>query len=198
MGTVKDMVGQKFSKLEVIRIGELKPLKGTTNKLQFWICKCSCGKECEVSGAKLRSGHTQSCGCLIKETAAKLLTGRAYTRKQTPRESSAKAIWSGPYKKELPFDDFMKLSQENCYYCNAEPGNLFNVAKGKKKSALSTIAQADFIYNGLDRVDSSKTHTLDNVVTCCKHCNYAKRERSQEEFLKWALQLSLNIQKKLM
>lgn len=33
----------------------------------YWHCKCSCGNECDVLGAHLRSGHTRSCGCLQKK-----------------------------------------------------------------------------------------------------------------------------------
>ena len=29
----------------------------------FYNCICDCGKSCIVDGAKLRNGHTQSCGC---------------------------------------------------------------------------------------------------------------------------------------
>ena len=29
-----------------------------------WLCKCDCGNEVAVSGSNLRTGHTQSCGCL--------------------------------------------------------------------------------------------------------------------------------------
>jgi len=43
------------------------------------------------------------------------------------------------------------------------------------------------IYNGIDRLDSSKGHVIDNVVPCCKWCNYAKRERSYKDFLDWVV-----------
>ena len=36
--------------------------------------------------------------------------------------------------------------------------------------------------NGLDRVDSSKGYSIDNCVSCCKVCNYAKHVQSKEEF----------------
>lgn len=36
--------------------------------------------------------------------------------------------------------------------------------------------------NGLDRIDSNKEYTLDNVVPCCKWCNYAKNSMTVEEF----------------
>ena len=34
-------------------------------------------------------------------------------------------------------------------------------------------------------IDSSKGYTKDNVVSCCKDCNYSKRTMSQEDFLTW-------------
>ena len=55
----KDLTGQKFGKLTVLRlIGSDK----TRHKL--WLCKCDCGKECEVNSHVLTSGHVKSCGCL--------------------------------------------------------------------------------------------------------------------------------------
>jgi len=58
-----DLTGQRFGRLTVIseaghKHGELA-----------WLCKCDCGKELVVTGYKLRSGHTQSCGCIVSEKA---------------------------------------------------------------------------------------------------------------------------------
>lgn len=36
---------------------------------------------------------------------------------------------------------------------------------------------------GIDRIDSSKGYTEDNVVSCCKMCNYMKERWSQESFV---------------
>ena len=35
-----------------------------------WLCTCECGKLLVVRGDSLRSGNTQSCGCLRDELAA--------------------------------------------------------------------------------------------------------------------------------
>ena len=48
------------------RFGRLVALKNTHNG--YWQCQCDCGNICEVKGSALRSGNTQSCGCLHKET----------------------------------------------------------------------------------------------------------------------------------
>lgn len=36
-----------------------------------WLCFCDCGKLVDVPASKLRSGHTQSCGCYRSERASK-------------------------------------------------------------------------------------------------------------------------------
>lgn len=40
----------------------------------------------------------------------------------------------------------------------------------------------NFIYNGLDRINSMLLHNLNNIVPCCKLCNYLKRSLSLEKF----------------
>lgn len=41
-------------------------------------------------------------------------------------------------------------------------------------------------HNGIDRIDSNDGYVQGNVVPCCKYCNMAKMDRTQDEFLKWA------------
>jgi len=54
-----------------------------------------------------------------------------------------------------------------------------------KATTLEDVKKSDYFdytYNGLDRIDNAKGYILDNVVPCCKHCNYAKRNMSTEKF----------------
>ena len=37
----------------------------------LWRCVCDCGRECVARGKDIRSGNTQSCGCLASEVRAK-------------------------------------------------------------------------------------------------------------------------------
>ena len=56
------MIGKKFGRLTVTRLSENK--SGKKGRLMYY-CDCDCGtKDIEVVGEHLRSGHTQSCGCL--------------------------------------------------------------------------------------------------------------------------------------
>ena len=59
-------VGEKFGKLTV-----LEALYGKKDKtVDFWVCKCECGKEVRVYGRNLRSGASKSCGCFQKEAVS--------------------------------------------------------------------------------------------------------------------------------
>ena len=53
-----NMIGKKFGKLLVIEQAV------SPNKRLYYRCKCDCGNLTTVVGEDLRSGHTQSCGCL--------------------------------------------------------------------------------------------------------------------------------------
>lgn len=52
--------GKRYGKLTVLELDTEK-----SSKNAFWKCKCDCGTLLTVEGTKLRSGHTQSCGCII-------------------------------------------------------------------------------------------------------------------------------------
>jgi hypothetical protein len=177
-----NLVGQKFSKLTVIE--ESSSINGRT----AWKCQCACGIIKTVKTEHLRDGSTKSCGCWNDEQrSARAENMYSKCIKYSPIEASARHIWRRNYK-EMPFEDFYFLSQQNCQYCNEAPSNYQNAAKGKN-SSQNVIDNGYFKYNGLDRVDNSLPHSKENCVPCCKWCNYAKRERSIEEFKAWVQQL---------
>ena len=71
------------------------------------------------------------------------------------------------------------MTQENCFYCGNKPNQTIK-AKGHN---------GDFVYNGIDRIDSSKGYVKGNVVPCCGRCNEAKMAISHKEFLSWVEQV---------
>jgi len=60
-----NLVGKRFGNLIVIAFAY------AMKSHIYWKCKCDCGKESIVAGSNLRSGHTQSCGCLQREMVSK-------------------------------------------------------------------------------------------------------------------------------
>lgn len=68
MSSIIDATGMKFGRLTVIGFSHV------ARKRAFWICSCECGNTVVVAGSHLRSGHTRSCGCLLKEARIKAST----------------------------------------------------------------------------------------------------------------------------
>ncbi len=95
---------------------------------------------------------------------------------------SIKMIWSKIYKQEgLAIEEFYELSQMPCYYCNKLRSNKCV----KKYKNIDNMQKSLYLYNGIDRIDNLKGHTIDNVVPCCKYCNFAKSNLNLEEFQDW-------------
>ena len=64
-----DIVGQKFGKLEVLRYYGTSQ---SSNGHALWECKCDCGNLYVTDSNSLKSGHTQSCGCLVSKGEEKI------------------------------------------------------------------------------------------------------------------------------
>jgi len=166
---IKQEVGNKYGRLLVTARAGL----GRWGEVQ-WHCECICGNLSIVSGASLRSGNSQSCGCLTKERsreATRLPEGVAAFNKLY-------GTYRGGAKRrgllfELTKKDFRNLTQKSCYYCGVEPRQ---VSVAQKNTGAYT-------YNGLDRVDNSRGYVLDNVVPCCGRCNKMKSSMLKGEFL---------------
>lgn len=76
-----DLTGQRFGRWIVIKESDKKDSGGRA----MWECRCDCGNAGVVKGVYLRRGESKSCGCLLKEHAAKLgndrfmdLTGKQF------------------------------------------------------------------------------------------------------------------------
>jgi hypothetical protein len=76
MSKLKDITGNKYNRLTVIKLVSLKGSDGPE-----WECLCDCGNTKVVSGHSLKRGQTKSCGCLFKEVrkTANITHGRTGT-----------------------------------------------------------------------------------------------------------------------
>lgn len=65
------------------RYGRLTVIARASNRGAFrvvhWLCVCDCGKQFTVKGTHLRTGATQSCGCLGREKTAERNTTHGLT-----------------------------------------------------------------------------------------------------------------------
>lgn len=63
VGVLQDLTGQKFGLWTVLERGETRHYKGGGQAV-CWRCQCACGTIKTVPGRDLKSGASQSCGCL--------------------------------------------------------------------------------------------------------------------------------------
>lgn len=77
-GTWDNLIGNKYGLLTVIERGENIIYPSRKTPVKQWRCRCECGNEIDVRTAYLKSGHTQSCGCLWGKTMIK--HGMCHTR----------------------------------------------------------------------------------------------------------------------
>lgn len=64
MGKFVDLKGLRFGRLTVVRMER-------NNGRIKWICECDCGGATVTDTSRLKSGQTQSCGCLQRERTSK-------------------------------------------------------------------------------------------------------------------------------
>jgi hypothetical protein len=180
MGTVKscgclstrshrrdNLIGKKFDLLTVIDGYYDK------EKLQMiWVCKCDCGndKTIETIGSTLKNGRRTSCGCKRRLPYGENAFNRLYDTYR--RRSLQKGFFFNLSKEE-----FKEITSQNCFYCGIKPKQI--ACKGYKKY------YGEYIYNGIDRIDSSKGYEKDNIIPCCGQCNVAKNNHSYNNFLEW-------------
>lgn len=180
MSTVAiDLTGKVFGRLTVVR-----RVFRTGSRNALWECACVCQKAVVANSRSLRTGHTTSCGCMrITATRAnqvasviKLVTSKtdeemAINRTMTEYQGAAK---KRGFLFELNTVEFTTLVRGSCHYCGTAPFSGFAPRSSRRGKVL---------LNGVDRVNSKKGYVKGNVVSCCKHCNKAKLDRTAEEFL---------------
>ena len=181
MGSLINEVGNVHGRLKVLRRATKDELSRTQkrNSGAYWVCQCKCENLTVVSGGNLRARITKSCGCLAEEVKSQIrhtakpegvaaMNSLMRSYKQRAREHN----WDW----KITRDEFAKLTSCKCYYCGGEPSQTHHKPN----------ANGSYIYNGIDRIDSDRGYVVDNVVACCKWCNYAKHDKTVEEFLHWA------------
>ena len=102
-----DMLGQKCGRLTVISRAENK------DKRAYWNCLCECGNTVTVQGKKLRTGKTQSCGCIRKETSAK-----QGLKNKHPEEYVRQKLLENGFELLSSYQGILKSAQHKCLKCD--------------------------------------------------------------------------------
>ena len=128
--------------------------------LSMWLCRCSCGIESAVPYYRLIAGKSTRCA-----TCGRMQGGLSRT---LPDNQSRKNTILQTYKRHaaergiswlLTDEQFFRLIESACAYCNAEP------------------------LSGVDRADNRLPYSALNSVPCCALCNRWKSDMTVEEFI---------------
>lgn len=171
--------GKVFGKLTILRFDSYKKPGKAIHSLEYFLCACDCGNEKIICGRAVTSGNTKSCGCSYIESRKK--NSISFIKPDT----GFNCLFSN-YKRSaivrkktfnLSKEEFKKLTKQDCYYC----GDPLSYIKTSR--SISTPLDRGYVFNGIDRVDSSIGYELSNCITCCGICNKMKMVLGQEVFL---------------
>lgn len=147
-------------------------------------CICTiCESKKFVNGSALRLGKSTKChSCASKIRGLQSCKNDIETSKFLKLYSIVRrrAIREG-HCFELSIEEFKILIKSDCKYCGDPPSNSLNVYAGGHSSS-HRVQNGKIIYQGIDRIDSSKGYVIDNCNPCCKSCNVAKNDLDIIEF----------------
>lgn len=188
-----NLIGKKFGKLTVKSFSGFvisKRKNRAEETIRTWNCLCDCGsnkivirRECNIIYGK------GSCGCNLSAHLKKIHVGNI-------NPNAAFDCVFDIYKRSakvnnrdfnLSSEEFKKLTSDNCFYCGEKPSKIKDGYKNiKYKNSV-------YIWNGIDRVDSTKGYIKSNCVTCCSKCNVAKKDMSFDDFISWVNKIYNNL-----
>lgn len=157
-----DLIGHKFGKLIVI-----KRILDNVKTDSLWLCRCECGKEKTITGSHLRKNLTKSCGCIMRK-GYKEIGGTYFNR---IRHSARNRNIIFEITIEQIWDLFIK-QERKCALSGLE-------------LHFSSKCDAGDGTASLDRIDSKKDYTIDNIQWVHKDINYMKQDNTDEEFIKY-------------
>jgi hypothetical protein len=167
----KDITGKKFNKLTALTFSHLNK-----SRHAVWICKCECGNETTAQSRFLINGAKKSCGCIRNEVGSHTSSWKGYGGLSKTRFSK---IIVDAKNRNIDFN----LSIEFLW-------DLFQKQNGKCVISGEPICFPNKVHESdgtasLDRIDSNKDYSEDNVQWVHKDINVMKWNLSQDKFFDW-------------
>ncbi|HDZ61168.1 MAG TPA: hypothetical protein ENH46_05670 [Candidatus Pacearchaeota archaeon] len=147
---------------------------------KFYEVRCECGNKKVILGSALVSGNTKSCGCLSLEVKKNKRLSENHTEITAIILGYKRHAKDRGLKWNLPREFIENIIKKECYYCGTLPNN-----RKITKNSLNT----GLLYSGIDRLNSVKDYTKENVVPCCKICNNAKSNMDIKSFKNWVIKI---------
>jgi hypothetical protein len=180
----QDIVGTKYGQLTVTSFHHTEPYfsrkDGHLYRQDYiYECGCTCGKTFQTKRILLLMGHVKSCGCLKPKNRL---------RNKHPSWKGHGGISSTMWKyfqeqarvRDLAFD----ISIEQAWELMERQGHQCALSGVPIAFDLATSGISPGTTASLDRIDSSKGYTQDNIQWVHKDVNWIKGRLSQEEFIR--------------
>lgn len=172
--------GQIFNRFTVIQDLGLQTVEDGRRRSVVKV-KCKCGSEKVVLRSALVFGKMKSCGCRRVEVMQAI--GKLGLNRKEFGVAAAHAVYCSYVKRarvkgldwSLDENDFLAITSQQCFYCGSLPSNV----------SKSGVYSGDYVYNGIDRINSELGYVSGNAVSCCAVCNRAKSDMALEDFLAW-------------
>jgi len=160
---------QVFGGLTVLsRVAKRNPYEATR-----WICQCTCGSQASVQQKRLVSGAQRSCGCLAKGTNSKNYKGTPHISK-----SYWNAILRSARDRHVPL--FITIEDAETQF--VQQNGKCALTGMPIKPCVTRHSSGDWTAS-LDRIDSDKGYTKDNIQWVHKDVNRMKWHFSQDHFV---------------
>lgn len=166
-----NLTGKTSGLLTIVGLVEGKKI----HKQFVWMAKCECGNTTEVITSRFLNSTKQSCGCLLRRK-----------KDQSPNWHGIGELSSVRYKLmknkakrrgiefTISHEFLWKLFQSQNGLCCLS-GEVIDLGSSKK----------DYGTASLDRIDSSKGYTKDNVQWVHRTVNFMKQSLKDEELISW-------------
>jgi len=165
----EDLTNKKFEKWRVIERDKKR------SDLDFWFCVCECGRQRSVYGSHLRLGNTVCCRKCSETKHKGRLNSRLWSRMLHGAKKRNIEVDLGETEdaKEFLYDLLYKHQECKCALTGL-PIGIANTIKGDWHGETTA---------SVDRINSNKGYTKDNVQWVHKWINKMKWQLDQEEFI---------------
>ena len=172
----EDLKGMTFGKLTVISQAEDYVISSGKHYAQ-WLCEFSCPahKQCIVSGANLKSGHSTSCGCIAKELLKERSIGNKYgkgNKKGNVKDLSGEfgIVWSSNTNEEIYFDlEYADKISEHTWWI---------AANGYPTATIDNTNITMHVFLGFKWHDHHNHNKLDNRKSNLIPCTQQENQRN--------------------
>ncbi len=169
----ENLVGRKVGRLTVVEGGT------STEKGKYWKCVCSCGNIRFYTRQNLLKGTLKSCGCFKSECH-----GAEHKNWKGCGKISASflsRIKSAARRRGIPFNLNVEFLNDICRKQNGKcalTGIFLSFPMTHKHSEMKQSYNAS-----LDRKDSTKGYTKNNVQWVTKEVNMMKQKMTEKDFV---------------